>query len=276
MQCRQSLRDDSVRDVGPARAQYGPVGGPLSAPFQADPIAMAAAASNAAAQVIATAGPITVSITAERERPGANVVIPAFLHGFVVTAANYNLWCNVMLPHITLYTFEVSSSSDLHFLANILSCRQLPLLHQAVTHVTFPGFYWFSGVAHNRRENPYFVLTKTLAGLQTISLRLHTAGITMSRFGERQMLKIEETDPECAKERKVMSLDDVVGKYELGGIFACLQLRRVRVEFIDCPRTRYFTRVGDPVGLLREIQMFLVTGCAQAGLNVVVELEQVQ
>ncbi|KAH3962336.1 hypothetical protein HBI38_181930 [Parastagonospora nodorum] len=276
LQRRQSLRDSSVRDAGSARIQYGPVGGSLSAPFQAAPVAMAAAASDAAARAIITAGPITVSIASERERPGANVASPAFIHGFVVTPANYNLWSNVLLPHITLFTFEVSSSSDLHFLANMLSCRQLPLLHQAVTHVTFPGFYWFSGVAHNRRENPYFVLTKTLVGLQDISLRFHTAGITTSRFGERQMLAIEAVEPERAKERKVMRLDDVVDKYGLGGIFACPQLRRIRVEFIDCPRTRYFTRVGDAVLLLREIQMWLVTGCAQEGLNVLVELEQVQ
>ena len=237
---------------------------------------MATAASNAAARAIIAAGRTTVSITAERERPGAKVASPAFLHGFVVSASNYNLWNNVVLPHLTLYTFEVSSTSDLHFLANMLSCRQLPLIFQAITHVTFPGFYWFSGVAHNRRENPYFVLTKAVPGLQTISLRFHTAGITVSCFGEREMLEIEQTDQERAKERKLMSLDNVVDKYDLGGIFACPQLRRICVEFIDCSHTRYFTKVGDAVDLLCEIQVFLVNGCAQAGLSVLVELMQVQ
>jgi hypothetical protein len=90
------------------------------------------------------------------------------------------------------------------------------------------------------------------------------------------MIEMERTDPERAKERRVKSLRDVVAQYDLGKLLTFDRLQRIRIEYIDCEMTAYFTRAGQPVDVLRELQTFLVTGFAQRGMEVFVELVEVQ
>jgi hypothetical protein len=204
-----------------------------------------------------------------------SVNAPSFLHGFAVTELNQAEWHTIILPHISTFIFKISSTTDLHYFANMLASRQLESMYRAITKIDLPAFFWFSGISHTRRANPYFEMTSTLPALEEMSLRLHTAGITTSRFTERQMVALEATDPGRARERKVMLVEEVVRKYELDAIFACRRLCHVRVEYVACERIRFFTRVGDPVHLLREVQMYLVNGCALHGLDVFVELVRV-
>jgi hypothetical protein len=157
----------------------------------------------------------------------------------------------------------------------MFASSELPHLFRFVTKVAFPKFYWFSGVAHNRRHNPYFQMTASLPALEEISFALHTAGITTSCFAERQMIQLEASDPARAKERKVMCLQDVVQKYELNGLFACMRLRRVRIEYVHCEMTAFFTKAGSPADVLMGVQAFLINGFAGYGLDVFVELARV-
>jgi hypothetical protein len=66
----------------------------------------------------------------------------------------------------------------------------------------FPGFYWFSGVAHNRLHNPYFQMLASLPNVEEVSFTVHTTGVTTSAFGEREMMRLEAVDPVRAKERR--------------------------------------------------------------------------
>jgi hypothetical protein len=179
------------------------------------------------------------------------------------------------LPYVTSLTFIVESTTDCHYLANILASSQNPELFKAITKIAFPGFYWFTGVQHNRRHHPAMEMATTLPHLQQISLRLHTAGITVSCYSEREMVTIEAIDPQRAKARKVMHVQDIVAKYELSALFACLSLRRVRVEYIDCDMTAFFTKIGRAEDVLRDIQAFIVNGFHGQGMNVFVDLVRV-
>jgi hypothetical protein len=222
-----------------------------------------------------TLGPLNVSITSERESRNANPNCPSFLHGYVFGPAIEGEWNGIVLPYVNTLTFTVESTTDCHYLANILASSLNPNLFTAIMKIAFPGYYWFTGVQHNRRHHPAMEMAVTLPNLQQIAFRLHTAGITVSCYSEREMVAIEAHDPERAKARKVMHLQDIVAKYELSAIFACRNIRRVRIEYIDCEMTRHFTRVGNTGVVLRDIQAFIVNGFFGLGLNVLVELVRV-
>jgi hypothetical protein len=215
-------------------------------------------------------------MTAERSVVNADPSRPSFLYSIVPRPDNPCEWNEVILARFRLFTFIISSTADLHFAAAMLAAPALPWAFHHITRVVFPKMYWFSGVAHNRQHNPFFVFASQLPLLAQLSFTLHTAGLTTSCFGERQMITLERSDPVRAKERKVKSLQDVVAQYDLGHLFLCPGLQRVRVEYISCEMISFFTRVGRPADLLREIQAFLVNGFAGHGLNVHVELVQVE
>jgi hypothetical protein len=172
--------------------------------------------------------------------------------------------------------FIISSTADLHWSTAMLSTLSLPHLFDHITTVIFNQMYWFSGTSPDRPNNPYFMFASGLRWLRQISFTLHTAGLTKSAFGERVMIEMERTDPERAKERRVKSLRDVVAQYDLGKLLTFDRLQRIRIEYIDCEMTAYFTRGGQPVDVLRELQTFLITGFAQLGREVFVELVEVQ
>ncbi|KAF2030894.1 hypothetical protein EK21DRAFT_111561 [Setomelanomma holmii] len=218
--------------------------------------------------------PTTIDIAAERGVRNANPSYPSFLHGVVFNPADADEWYNQVLPALRSTKFIFTSTADLHYAATLFSSSEIPDIYKSVTKIALPKFYWFSGVAHNRRHNPYLAILTSLPNLEQLSITLHTAGLTTSCFGERQMINLEASDPVRAKERKVMALADVVAKYELNGFFACKGLRRVKVEWVDCEMTLFFTKVGRASDLLSDLLAYLISGFAAHSMSVFVEMER--
>ena len=54
---------------------------------------------------------------------------------------------------------------DLRYERALLNGSRHGYLFNAVAKVEIPGFYWFSGVAHNRRHNPYFQMLVSLVSI---------------------------------------------------------------------------------------------------------------
>ncbi|KAF1915920.1 hypothetical protein BDU57DRAFT_547735 [Ampelomyces quisqualis] len=181
----------------------------------------------------------------------------------------------MVLPHVSTFAFDIETTSVLYYATLIFSSSQLTKPYKAITKVSFPGFYQFSGVQHNRLHNPFLKMAAQLPSLKELTFTMHTAGTTTSALGERQMITLESTDPERARERVNMSLEEVVRRYELHGLFGCRGLRRVCIEYIDCQRTASFTGISHPVNLIRQIHTFLINGFALNGIHVVVELVRV-
>jgi hypothetical protein len=214
-------------------------------------------------------------MTAVRTAPMADPSRPSFLHGIIPRPEDPAEWNEVVLAHIRTMTFVISSTADLHFTTAMLAANTLPWVFHHITSVVFPQLYWFSGTSLDRPNNPYFMFVRGLPLLNQLSFTLHTAGLTTSCFGERQMIALERTNPLRAKERKVKSLQDVVAQYDFGSLFFCANLQRIRIEYINCEMTAFFTRVGRPVDVLRDIQIFLIAGFADRGVEVFVELVKV-
>jgi hypothetical protein len=125
-------------------------------------------------------------MTTERTLPNANPHRPTFLNGIVPNPHNPGEWNGIVLPHVRTLTFTMSSTADLHFASDMLVSNQLPYVYHHITKIAYPQFFWFSGVAHNRRHNPYLQVASGLPELRELTFTLHTAGITTSAFGERQ------------------------------------------------------------------------------------------
>jgi hypothetical protein len=214
-------------------------------------------------------------MTAQRSAPMADPSRPSFLYGIVPRPDNPDEWNQIVLARVRSMTFVISSTADLHYATAMLATPGLPWLFHHITRVVYDKMYWFSGVSHNRQHNPFLVFASQLPVLAEMTFVLHTAGLTTSCFGERQMIALERTDPVRAKERKVKRIQDVVVEYDLGYLFVCTSLQRVRLEYIQCAMTEFFTKVGRPADLLREVQAFLVNGFAGHGLNVFVELVRI-
>ncbi len=218
------------------------------------------------------AGPLKVDMAAERGRSDADPNKPSFLNGITFDANHPEQWQEIVLPHVEKLTFVVASSSDMHFAGAMLKSEQLPQLYLAVRKLELPGFYWFSGVQHNRLHNPNVQMAQHLGNLRELTFKMHTAGITTSAFGERQMIQLEREGLERSKERRCLRLADVVAKYELDGLFECRCLRRICIQYIECEMTRHFCRVGNPVNILQGLQTRLIQGFARQGQQVMVEL----
>jgi hypothetical protein len=184
-------------------------------------------------------------------------------------------WYGTVLQAIREFTFSITSTTDLHFLADMFASASHPNLFAEVTKISFPKLFWFSGVMNNRKHNPNFLMTASLPSLKEISFTLHTAGMTTSCFGEKMMIQLERTDPARAKERRMLTLQELVLKYEFNGLFACQSVRTIRISWIDCAKIAHFTRVGEAVSAMNQIHAFLVDGFRQHGLKVAVELRRI-
>ncbi|KAF2622853.1 hypothetical protein BU25DRAFT_351439 [Macroventuria anomochaeta] len=220
-------------------------------------------------------GPVTVFITAERERTIATPDSPLFLKGVHFNPVDSCMWYKEVLPYLSECTFVVASTADVTYGGNIFGSAALPHIYNAVTKVELPKFYWFSGVALNRYHNPYLQMCRNLPNLRELGIAMQTAGLTNQRWPERQIIALERTNPEAAKERIVLSLREVVHRYELDALFACAGLRRLRLEYIESAMTAYFCRVGNPVDVLQDVKTYLEQGFTQRGLQVIVELVRV-
>jgi hypothetical protein len=134
------------------------------------------------------------------------------------------------------------------------------------------GFHWFSGINDNRKSNPFLVLASNLPSLTEISFTLHTSTITDSRWGERQLLELERTNPNQAKERRVRTVAEVVGRYGLGLIFSSRALEHVRLVYIKSEMVTATIVEGNPELMLANVKDWLLQGFREQGQQVVVEL----
>ncbi|KAH7409860.1 hypothetical protein DE146DRAFT_588044, partial [Phaeosphaeria sp. MPI-PUGE-AT-0046c] len=219
-------------------------------------------------------GPLNVNMTAERERANANPNSPAFLQSNYIFPTTQQEWFNIVLPFIMMFQFTFNSTTDLYYGAQMWGSSQLPHLYEFVTRVNFPGFYWFSGVVHNRPHNPYWQMMASLSSVRELTFRLHTASLTASAFGEREMLAIETRDDTRSAERRPLSLQEVIDNYEMHGLFSCGSLSHIRIEYIDEPSIRFNTR-GNPVAVIHHLQTYIINGFRNMGRNVHIELERV-
>jgi hypothetical protein len=149
-------------------------------------------------------------------------------------------------------------------------------INLAITKIDLRGFHWFSGISSTRKTNPYFELCDKLPNLEELTLTLHNAGITTSRFGEREMIRLEGIEPHKARWRKVFTLEVIVARYTLDSILMLPRLRRVRLETVVCKRTAHHTQGASAEETFKEMQKWLQRGFAWKDREVVVELEQVE
>jgi hypothetical protein len=180
------------------------------------------------------------------------------------TPATAHIWYSTVLPCFRTLTFEIPTTTNLYYAADLFASSELQDLFNAVAKVEFPGFYWFRGVAHNRVHHPYFQMLVSLPNVEEVSFTMHTAGVTMSAFGEFEMVRLEAVDPIHAKERKVIHLSNLVDQLELDGLFALQQLRSVRIDYIECEITAFFTKRNNPVNVLKEFRTCSLTASRSA------------
>lgn len=220
-------------------------------------------------------GPQRVDITVERENTAALPDQPGFLKGARYDPINPGKWYGAVLPYLSKCTFIVASTADVTYAGAIFSSTALPHIYNAVTKLQLPNFYWFSGVAHNRHHNPYLQMCLNLPNLCELSLTVHPAGLTSQRWAERQIVVLEATNPEAAKERILLPLREVVRFYELDALFACRMLQNLRLEYIESPMITHFCTVGNPMDVAQGIEAYLEQGFYEQGMQVDLELVRI-
>ncbi|KAL1794176.1 hypothetical protein ACET3X_007597 [Alternaria dauci] len=215
-------------------------------------------------------GPFTINIAAESSTPQADPGRPRFLKGVTFHPDREMEWKCTVLPYIRLLTFTVASTTDTFFMGALL--KALPGIANNILRVDMKGFHWFSGISDNRKSNPFMILASNLPSLEELSFTLHTSTITDSMWGERQLLELERTKPNKAKERRVRTVAEVVGRYGMEQIFRSSALEHVRLVYIKSEMVTPFVVQGKPEVVLENIRRWLVQGFKQHGRDVVVEL----
>jgi hypothetical protein len=150
--------------------------------------------------------------------------------------------------------------------------KALPDIANNILRVDMNGFHWFSGVSDNRKSNPFIILASNLPSLREMSFTLHTSAITDSMWGERQLLELERTRPDKAKERRVITVAEVVGRYGMAQIFNSRALEHIRLVYIKSEMITPFIVQSTPEVVLADIRRRLVQGLKEHGREVVVEL----
>ncbi|RYN60352.1 hypothetical protein AA0118_g6513 [Alternaria tenuissima] len=215
-------------------------------------------------------GPFTIDIAAESGTPQANLSQPQFLKGVTFHADRESEWKGTVVPYIRLLTFTVASTTDTFFIGAML--KALPDIVDNILKVDMNGFHWFSGVSGNRKSNPLMILASNLPSLREMSFTLHTSAITDSMWGERQLLELERTRPDKAKERRVRTVAEVVGRYGMAQIFNSRALEHIRLVYIKSEMITPFIVQGTPEVVLANIRKWLVQGFKEHDREVVVEL----
>jgi hypothetical protein len=150
--------------------------------------------------------------------------------------------------------------------------KALPDIVDNILKVDMNGFHWFSGVSGNRKSNPLMILASNLLSLREMSFTLHTSAITDSMWGERQLLELERTRPDEAKERRLRTVAEVVGRYDMAQIFNSRALEHIRLVYVKSEMITPFIVQGTPEVVLANIRKWLVQGFKEHGREVVVEL----
>lgn len=221
-----------------------------------------------------TVEPVHVHITTEREDTVASPDHPVFLKGVRHDPVNTSKWYEEVLPYLSKCIFVFASTADVIYGSSILSSAVIPHIYNAVTKVELPKFYWFGGVALNQHHNPYLQMCRNLPNLRELSLTLHTADLTNQRWAERQIAGLERSNPDAAKERIVVSPQEVMHRYELDALFACGGLRRLRIKVIESAMTAHLCKVGNPMQVVQSVINYLEQGFAQRQMQVAMELTE--
>ncbi|KAG9201212.1 hypothetical protein G6514_005941 [Epicoccum nigrum] len=214
--------------------------------------------------------PQQISITSEREDNAATPDRPSFLKGVQYNSTNPATWYEKVLPYLAECTFVIASTADVTYAGAILASSALPDLHSAVTKLHFPKFYWFSGIGSNRLHNPCMQLARTLVNLHELTITLHPGGLTHHRWAEREMLEMERTNPEGAKERLLLPLGEVVHFFEFDALSTCGGLLRLHLEYIESSLMRHFCKTGNPVEVFYALKTYLEQEFARKHMHVVV------
>jgi len=202
-----------------------------------------------------------VNIRQERDRPGSNPLTPTFIPNSMVASYDHATWFNSILPQLAATTFVMESGEDVQWLKQFLTADyRFPQAYRAITKVSFPNFHWFSGVSSNRTQNPYIVTAAHLNCLGEITLNFHTAGLTVSVFGEKERMQLEQQDLRKSKELRPLAIRDVVAKYGLVGLFMCTNLNTINLTCIDSDIVAYFCKTSNPTSVVHEIAEFIKDG----------------
>ncbi|KNG46387.1 hypothetical protein DDE82_001114 [Stemphylium lycopersici] len=238
----------------------------------------ASASANPTLQTTLRTLPTTISITTERTSPAADPTRPLFLTPILTSPITPQVWTTTILAYIRSLTFTLASTTDIYYFTAILRSPipDFPPLFLAsnITTLSLPGFHWFSGISLNRVSNPYLTLSTHLPSLSHLSFTLHSASVTTSVWGERQMVEMERADPTRARARKTLRVAAVCETYDLKALFLCTALQKVRVVYVRSETVEGFTVVGEPEGVVREVGEWVREGFR--GLGRVVEVKVVR
>jgi hypothetical protein len=206
--------------------------------------------------------PKTIIVENERTRVGNDPSRPYFLSRFPPARSTED-YQNV-LNYLSKCTFVIDSNPGLNYMHAFLNSPHYPHAAHAIHTVYFPKMYWFSGVSHNRKENPFLAFLTRLPAIQEVTITFHTAGLTASAYNERDRLRFEATDLEKSKVLKVIRLPDLTRHYGLNQLFACKTLKTVHLECVESEMVAYFTRHGDPLSPFRDLIHWIQQGFRDA------------
>lgn len=206
----------------------------------------------------APTGDNLVFVEQERTRDGADPRYPEFLAQF--KDCSEDTYYKQVLPFVHKQRFVINTMADLNYFHRILHAPNHPNIWHAITNVSFPKMYWFSGVHHNRRVNPFMLFLEQLPAVEEVSFTFHTAGLTTSAYNERERMRIEQADLEKSKQLRVIRLQDFTRHYDFGRLFAVRKLRKVQLQCIDSEMVSFWVQNGDPMGLFRELVSWIKTG----------------
>jgi hypothetical protein len=196
---------------------------------------------------------------------------PNFIPNSTVMSFDHATWHTAILPQLAATTFIMESGADVQWLKQFLMAEhRFPQAYQVITKISFPNFHWFSGVSSNRTQNPYIVTAAHLNYLQELTLNFHTAGLTMSVFGEKERMQLEKQDLPKSKELRPLAINDVVAKYGLDGLFMCGNLHTIHLTCIDSDLVAYFCKISNPVSVVHDLADYIKEGFIRRHSKVVV------
>lgn len=83
---------------------------------------------------------------------------------------------------------------------------------------------------------------------------------------------LERNNPDAARERILISLQEAVHRYELYALFSCGSLRQLRLGYIESAMTAYYCKFGSPMDVIRSMKSYLEHGLAERQMQVTVEI----
>ncbi|KAF2014537.1 hypothetical protein BU24DRAFT_463318 [Aaosphaeria arxii CBS 175.79] len=209
---------------------------------------------------VATYQPTTIiSISEERNNPATSPMIPGFL-SHIENHLDTAVMQSRVLPYLETVVLKMETLADMHYLIIILDTLGAVKSRKSVFKISFPGFFWFSGILHNRKENPMLAFATTLPNLKEMAITFHTAGLTASKYTERDRLLMEDDGYlEMSKQLRVLHLSELINRYGLQDLFRCRSLEAVHLECIESDIVAYHVGEDDPTRPFYELVQYIRT-----------------